>query len=147
MQNCNNSLSEIYFLGCKDDTCYNGDGFVGVPLGQGNVITSKNNLLELNMTADGSLVLYCRSKQIWSSNTNRDGANFASFQKDGNLVIRHDKVIIYSANSYDKGGARLVLQDDANLIIYPNDGLKPKWTSATYGQCPERDFYRLPGQM
>ena len=139
MQNCNNTLSEIYFLGCIDDTCYNGAGSVDVPLGQGNVITSKNNILELNMTADGSLVLYCINIPIWSSNTNRDKANFARFQKDGNLVIRHDKVIIYAADSYDKGGAKLVVQDDANLVIYTNDGLKSIWASATSGQC------KIPG--
>ena len=108
---------------------------MGVPLGQGNVITSKNNRLELNMTADGNLVLYCLSNRIWASNTNGNGANIATFQKDGNLVIRQNNVIIYAANSYDKKGAKLVVQDDANLVIYTNDGLKAIWASHTMGQC------------
>ena len=134
MQNCNNTLSAIYFLGCKDDTCSNGGGSVDVLLKEGNVITSKNNKLELKMQADGNLVLYCRSIAIWSSNTDGHGAKFASFQKDGNLVIRQDNVIKYAANSYNKGGAELVVQNDANLVIYTNNG-EAIWYSKTYGQC------------
>ena len=106
---------------------------MGVPLKEGNVITSKNNRLELNMTADGYLVLYCISIPIWSSNTNGDGAKFATFQKDGNLVIRQDKLIIYAAN--DEYGTELVLQDDANLVIYDNNRFKAIWASATDGAC------------
>ena len=127
-----------YFLGCIDDTCYNGGGSVDFALRKGNVITSKNNRLELKMTVDGNLVLYCIGIPIWSSNTSGNGANIATFQKDGNLVIRQNNVIIYAANSYDKGGAKLVVQDDANLVIYTNDGLKEIWTSATSGQCEDK---------
>ena len=125
-------------LGCVGDTCSNGFGSsnsVDVPLKEGNVITSKNNKLELNMQDDGNLVLYCGSIAIWSSETSGDGAKkWATFQKDGNLAIRQDEKIIYASNSYNGGGEKFVVEDDANLVIYANTGMAI-WSSKTSGQC------------
>ena len=120
---------------CKDDTCSNGGGSLDVLLEVGNVITSENNKLELNMQDDGNLVLYCRSIPIWSSKTDgHGGKSAASFQKDGNLVLMENNDVLYTADSHDKRGEKLVVQDDANLVIYNNND-EAIWSSKTNGKC------------
>lgn len=84
----------------------------------------------LTMQADGNLVLYERSRALWSSNTAGRGA-YAAMQADGNLVVYNwSHQAVWSSGTYGNPGAYLMLQDDRNLVIYTPNG-RALWASNT----------------
>jgi surface antigen len=101
----------------------------GESLGSGDDRHSPNGEYRLLMQADGNLVLYFRTRDVWSTHTNGHSGARASMQSDGNLVVyAADGAALWNSGSAGHAGARLDVQDDANVVIYAQDG-SATWSS------------------
>ena len=102
-------------------------GFIRSNAGEnaGGVFVPKFQVI---MQSDGNLVLYCKGKPIWASNTMHKGA-YAVMQTDGNLVVYDaDSHPVWASGTHGYPGAHAVMQDDGNFVIY-SAANKPLWAS------------------
>ncbi len=106
-------------------------------------MTSPDGGYKLVMQGDGNLVLYSRTRAIWSTNTWGNPDAFFAEQSDGNMVV-YSKAGKALWNSGTRVRAKdqmalLIVQPDGNLVQYAltakkNDfTLKSIWTSHTRG--------------
>ena len=93
---------------------------------RGEALESPNGRFKLVLQNDGNLVLYDRTKALWSSGTNGKNAKKLVMQNDGNLVLYGPNGPIWASNTSGNRGAFLMIQDDGNLVIY-----KAVWSTQT----------------
>lgn len=91
-------------------------------LSTGHALTTRHSLrsgaYRLVMQSDGNLVLYGRSKALWSTGTIGRDADRLVVQSDGNLVLYSSKKVpLWSSCTAGDGPDRLVLQSDGNLVL------------------------------
>ncbi len=91
----------------------------GAALGSEQEMRSVNGRYRVAMQSDCNLVVYDGARPLWSSRTDRRGANCSAvFQPDGNLVIYSMGTIpIWSSQTQGRGGDSIRLQDDGNLVM------------------------------
>lgn len=118
---------------CQGDRCVRGN--TGATLKIGQSLWSQNKKYQLAMQGDGNLVIRCRTRAIWSTNTHNIAiANGLRYQSDGNLVLyRYDRKAVW-ANPGMNESCYLRMQNDGNLVLYGCYG-KVHWSSKTNGKC------------
>jgi len=103
----------------------------GQSLLAGQVLTSGNGHVTLNLQGDGNLVIREGNSAKWSSDThasgNRDLVFF--FQEDGNAVLSANGRAIWSTGREQGDRLELVMQSDCNLVMY-NSG-RAVWSSGS----------------
>ncbi|MDN5275356.1 MAG: Curculin protein [Candidatus Saccharibacteria bacterium] len=101
----------------------------------GQSLTTPDRNYHLDFQTDGNLVLYSKTKALWSSGTYQKNSAQAVIQLDGNLVISdfNDRAI-WSSGTAGRGASELLLQQDANLVIYTTASSTPTWSSGTAGR-------------
>ncbi|MDH5179113.1 MAG: hypothetical protein OEZ39_02425 [Gammaproteobacteria bacterium] len=86
---------------------------------------------EIAFREDGNLVVYNKQgKAVWSSGTDKRGADKLEMQANGNLVIYKGQYPVWSSGTHGNPGSVLSMQDDGNLVIY-NKYNKPIWATGT----------------
>lgn len=99
-----------------------------------------NNGYKLLMQTDGNLVLYSRTRALWSTRTNGNPGAYAVLEPNGKLAVYSSgDVQLWSNNkSYSRGFYELAMQSDGNLVEYRDaltatSTLKPIWATGTAG--------------
>ena len=103
----------------------------------GDYLQSKNGILKLQLNSNGNLVLYCKDKEIWSTNTSDNSVECLYFGKNRTLSLRKKgNISIWEAEflGIDSDPKDLTLQDDGNLVVYGECG-EILWESKTSGKC------------
>jgi nucleoid-associated protein YgaU len=105
----------------------------GSSLAAGQSITSPNGKYQLELQADGNLVLSGAGGTVWDTGTAGKDGSRVDMQADGNFVLYTAAGgVVWRTDTADKPGAHLVLQDDRNLVIYAADGSTVLWSPNTY---------------
>lgn len=101
----------------------------GEMLEPGSYLTSDSKRYKFIFQEDGNLVLYDRSKPLWTSLTACKAAKVCFMQRDGNLVVYspEDKAI-WNSGTNGNQGSRLVLEDEGEVVIYSCGGT-PIWST------------------
>lgn len=106
---------------------------VNATLRANEAVRSCDGRFRFVMQADGNLVLYQSGRALWSSRTNRSGADRAVMQGDGNLVVyTANGTAKWSSGTWGHGGAWLAVQNDGNVVVYGPGG-KALWSTGTWG--------------
>ena len=103
----------------------------------GDYLQSKNGILKLQLNSTGNLVLHCKDKQIWSTNTSDSSVECLYFGKNRTLSLRKKgNISIWEAEflGIDSNLKDFILQDDGNLVVYDECG-EIVWESKTAGKC------------
>jgi hypothetical protein len=102
----------------------------GQTLAAGNGITSCDGRFQLELLANGNLVINQGTKQLWQSGTEGLQVSEGVMQPTGNFVL-YDPTgkPVWATNSDGNAGANLLMQNDGNLVIYKNNS--PVWNSGT----------------
>ena len=90
------------------------DGSIGVD----QSLNSPDLTSKLILQSDGNLVLYSKSRAVWSSGTVGSRANRLILQGDGNLVLYSPSRAVWSSGTVGSRVNRLILQGDGNLVLY-----------------------------
>ena len=116
-------------------------------LNTGDYIHSKNGIVILHLNLNGNLVLHCKDKQIWSTNTSNSSIEYLYFGKNNTLSLRKkENISVWEAEftRKDSEPEELVLQDDGNVVVYDKCD-EILWKSETSGKCnviPSMYLYR-----
>lgn len=93
----------------------------GQRLELGQMLTSHDGRVRLEMQRDGNLVLYVHTHALWATGTNNGFRVF--MQTDGNFVLyRPDNTPAWASNTNGQNVSELVVQNDGNLVMYSPTG-------------------------
>ena len=103
----------------------------------GDYLHSKNGIFKLHLNSNGNLVLHCKDKQIWSTNTSNSSIEYLYFGKNSTLSLRKKENISTWEAEFTRKDSKteeLILQDDGNVVVY-NKCDEILWESKTSGKC------------
>ncbi|MBW8485330.1 hypothetical protein [Actinomadura parmotrematis] len=98
----------------------------GQTLKAGRSLHSPDGRYKLIMQTDGNLVVYKKSKAIWSSHTWVKGSS-ATMRTNGDLVVAKGSHQYWRSHTDGDKGAYLKLQNDGNAVVYK--GKTALWSS------------------
>ncbi len=113
----------------KPDVC--GRLVAGQELRRDNALVSCDGLFSARVEKSGSLVIYERTKPIWTTGTDGSGATTASFLESGNLVLTAGPVagkVLWQTSTPGTPAATLEMQNDGSLVLLDGSRAKRWWT-------------------
>lgn len=120
----------------------------GQAMWRGDVVRSSNRQYRLVMQGDGNLVLYFKSRAVWSSGTAGHPGAHAVMQGDGNLVIYapHGGPALWYSGTGGHPGAFLAVQTDANVVVYSTAQVA-LWSSSSFNNRLDQGERLKPGYV
>ena len=113
----------------------------------GTSLKSQNDAAKLILSNTGNLEVWCKSKKLWTTNTNDDYVNSLYFKNDGNIyLLGKDNNTRWSTgiNPSNSKLDMMMIEDNGNLAVYDECG-KRHWESRTTDQaCQGIYFYIKP---
>ena len=117
---------------CKKDRCkVNGILIIG------KYLQSQNGYSRLILNDTGNLEIWCKSKKLWTTNTNDHYVDSLIFKDDGKIYLlakdNHSRLEIGTSLTNSKPQL-MVIENDGNLVIFDECGNR-HWESGTGGLC------------
>ena len=130
--------SYTFLENCRRNRC-NASGILKI----GKSLQSQNGAANLILSDSGNLEVWCKSKKLWTTNTNDNYVNSLYFKNDGNIdLLGKDNNTRWSAeiNPNSSKPYMMLIEDNGNLAVYDKYG-KRHWESRTTDQCQGIYFY------